>query len=326
MYGQNEDSIQQKERLMAEETGEITADQLLAAAQEHDAAVEAGETPEVQVLTEEPEPEETPPPELPQEDGGEEVSPPDQDAEISSSLKEEQPGKVADKKQSKYAKNQARLEKSWTGVNEAKERNKQDAAQLQQQAQSLETQRQQMITQQGYRDEHGHTADDYEVAAKGFEDDGDINLAQSARAKAKELGVNENHAKASASQAQYQQAWEAKRQELMTRNPELNDMSNPLTQKAQAMLQNNPSLTASPDGMEMAVKMAKLEMKSGNTEESATKLLELQQKYNKLEKKTSVQGGFTGEKLNGAKGFEDMDDSEQEKFLRQAAMVHDDSL
>ena len=311
---------------MAEETGDITADQLLAAAQEHDAAVEAGETPEVQVVTEEPEVEETPPPELPQEEGEEEVSPPDQDAEISSSLKEEQPEKVADKKQSKYAKNQARLEKSWTGVNEAKEKNKELEAQLQQQAQELETQRQQMIAQQGYRDEHGHTAKDYEEAAQGFEDEGDINLAQSARAKAKELGATEDHAKASASQAQYNQAWEAKRQELMTRNPELNDMSNPLTQKAQAMLQNNPSLTASPDGLEMAVKMARLEMESGGTEESATKLLELQEKYNKLEKKTSVQGGFTGEKLNGEKGFEDMDDGEQEKFLRQAAMAHDDSL
>ena len=326
MRGQDEDSIQQKERLMSEENGDQMADQLLAAAQEYDAAVEAGETPEVEVINEEPEVEETPPTELPQEDGEEEAKPPDQDAEISSSLKEEQPEKVADKKQSKYAKNQARLNKTWAGVNEAKEQNKQDAAMLKQQAQELETQRQQLIAQQGYRDEHGHTAKDYEEAAKGFEDEGDTNLAESARAKAKELGATEDHAKASASQAQFNQAWEAKRQELMTRNPELNDMSNPLTQKAQAMLQSNPSLTASPDGLEMAVKMARLEMESGNTEESATKLLELQEKYNKLEKKTSVQGGFTGEKLNGAKGFDDMNDGEQEKFLRQAAMAHDDSL
>ena len=310
---------------MAEETGEITADQLLAAAQEHDAAVEAGETPEVEILPEEPDVEETPSP--PQEEGEEEVSPPDQDAEISSSLKEEQPGKVADeKKQSKYAKNQARLGKAWTGVNEAKEQNKQDAAFLQQQGKELENQRQQLIAQQGYRDEHGHTAKDYEEAAQGFEEEGDISLAQSALAKAKELGAAEDQARVSVTQNQYQQAWEAKRRELMTRIPELNDMSNPLTQKAQAMLQNNPSLTASPDGLEMAVKMARLEMGSGNSEESATKLLELQEKYNKLEKKTSVQGGFTGEKLNGVKGFVDMNDEEQEKYLRQAAMAHDDLL
>ena len=146
---------------MAEENGDQMADQLLAAAQEYDTAVEAGETPEVQVINEEPETEEAPPPEPPQEDGEEEVKPPDQDAGISSSLKEEQPEKVADKKQSKYAKNQARLEKSWTGVNEAKEKNKQVEAQLQQQTQELENQRQELIAQQGYRDEHGHTAKDY---------------------------------------------------------------------------------------------------------------------------------------------------------------------
>ena len=106
---------------MAEENGDQMADQLLAAAQEYDAAVEAGETPEVEILPEEPDVEETPPP--PQEDGEEEVKPPDQDAGISSSLKEEQPEKVADKKQSKYAMNQDRLEKSWTVVNAAKEKN-----------------------------------------------------------------------------------------------------------------------------------------------------------------------------------------------------------
>jgi len=154
----------------------------------------------------------------PQEDGEEEVKPPDQDAGTSSSLKEEQPEKVADKKQSKYAKNQARLNKTWTEVNADKERIKQATTQLQQQHQELENQRQRLIAQQGYRDEHGHTAKDYEEAAQGFEEEGDINLAKSALAKAKELGAAEEQARVSVSQAQFNQAWEAKRQELMTRS------------------------------------------------------------------------------------------------------------
>ena len=63
---------------MAEETGDITADQLLAAAREYDAAVEAGEQPEVEILPEpEPETEETPP--EPQQEEVEESPPPDQD-------------------------------------------------------------------------------------------------------------------------------------------------------------------------------------------------------------------------------------------------------
>ena len=305
---------------MPEESGEVTAETLLAAAQEYDTAVEAGETPSVEVETVEPE--------KVADVEGETLPEPEGDSvdESRSSLKEEQPQRVADKKQSKYAKNQARLEKSWTGVNEAKEQNKQDAAFLQQQGKVLENQRQQLIAQQGYRDEHGHTAKDYEEAATGFGEDGEIRLAESARAKAKELGAAEGQAKANVSQTQHDQAWEAKRQDLMTRYPKLRDNANPLTQKAQAMLQNNPSLTASPDGLEMAVKMAKLEMASDNSNEAAEQLNELQEKYNKLEKKTSVTGGFTSERPDGEKAFDDMSDDEQEGFLLRAAMAHDDNL
>jgi hypothetical protein len=242
-------------------------------------------------------------------------------------LKEEQPEEVADEiEQSKYAKNQARLKKTWTGVNEVKEQNKQDTARLQQQAQELELQRQQLAAQNGYRDDKGFTAEDYEDAAVRLDDEGDTGLAEDARSKAKELNVASEQAKVNARQAQYNQAWDAKRQELMNRIPKLRDNNDPLTQKAMALLQQNPSLTASPDGLELSVKWAKLEMESGNTEEAATKFDELQKKYNKLEKKTSVQGGFTAEKLDGARSFEDMDMESQEKYLIDAAMHLDNDM
>ena len=311
---------------MAEENGDITADQLLAAAREHDAAVESGEQPEVEILPEpEPETEETPP--EPQQEEAGESPPPDQDTGNSSSLKEEQPEGVADeKKQSKYAKNQARLKKTWTGVNEVKEQNKQDAAQLQKQAQELELQRQQFAAQNGYRDEDGYSAEDYEDLSDKLAEDGNKQHAKDARAKAKELTVASEQAKLNVHQAQYNQAWDAKRQELMNRIPKLRDNNDPLTKKAMALLQQNPSLTASPDGLELSVKLAKLEMESGNSGEAATKFDELQKKYNKLEKKTSVQGGFTAEKLDGARSFEDMDMESQEKYLIEAAMHLDNDM
>jgi len=311
---------------MAEETSDPIADQLLAAAREHDAAVESGKQPEVEILPElEPETEETPP--EPQQEAAEESPPSDQDTGNSSSLKEEQPEEVADeKKQSKYAKNQARLEKTWTGVNEVKEKNKQVEAQLQQQAQELELQRQQLAAQNGYRDEDGYSAEDYEDAADRLAEDGNKQHAKDARSKAKELKVASEQAKVDAHQAQYNQAWNAKRQEMMNRIPKLRDNNDPLTKKAMALLQQNPSLTASPDGLELSVKLAKLEMSSGSSEEAATKFEELQKKYNKLEKKTSVQGGFTAEKLDGARSFEDMDMESQEKYLIDAAMHLDNDM
>lgn len=311
---------------MAEETGDITADQLLAAAQEYDASVEAGEQPEVEILPEpEPETEETPPG-LQQEEV-EEPPPPDQDAQNSSSLTEAQPEEVADeKKQSKYAKNQARLGKAWTGVNEAKEQNKQDAALLQKQVQELEIQRQQLAAQSGYRDDKGFTAEDYEDAAVRLDNEGDTGLAEDARSKAGELKEASEQAKINSFKAERDQAWEVKRQELMTNNPDLRDNSKPITQKAMSLLQQFPSLTSGPDGLDLSVQMAKLSLESGNTEDAASKFDELQKKYNKLEKKTSVQGGFTAEKLDGARSFEDMDMESQEKYLIDAAMHLDNDM
>jgi len=311
---------------MAEETGDITADQLLAAAQEYDASVEAGEQPEVEILPEpEPETEETPP--EPQQEEVEESPPPDQDTGNSSSLTEEQPEEVADeKKQSKYAKNQARLGKAWTGVNEAKEQNKQDAALLEKQRQELEIQRQQLAAQNGYRDEDGFTAEDYEDAAVRLADDGKTDYAKDARAKAKELKAASEQAKINSFKAERDQAWEAKRQELMTSNPDLRDNNKPITQKAMSLLQQFPSLTSGPDGLDLSVQMAKLALESGNTKEAAAKFDELQKKYNKLEKKTSVQGGFTAEKLDGARSFEDMDMESQEQYLLDAAMHLDNEM
>jgi len=312
---------------MTEESGDTTADQLLAAAQEYDAAVEAGKLPEVEILPEEPEPEteETPP--EPQREEVEESPPPDQDTGISGSLKEEQPEGVADgKEQSKYAKNQVRLNKAWTDVNADKERVKEATAQLQQQHQELEYQRQQLAAKNGYRDDKGYTAEDYEDAAVRLDDEGDTGLAGDARDKAGELKVASEQAKVTAYQMQRDQAWETKRQELMTRIPDLRDNSKPLTQKAMALLQQYPSLTAGPDGLELSVEWAKLALESGNSEEAATKFDELQQKYNKLEKKTSVQGGFTAEKLDGARSFEDMDMEDQEKYLIDAAMHLDNDM
>ena len=311
---------------MAEEAGDITADQLLAAAQEHDAAVEAGEQPEVEILPEpEPETEETPPGS--QQEEVEESPPPDQDTGNSSSLKEEQPEEVADgKEQSKYAKNQVRLNKAWTGVNEAKEQNKQLEAQLQKQAEELEIQRQKIAAQSGYRDEEGFTAEDYEDAAVRLDDDGKTDYAKDARAKAEELKKASEQAKVDVYKTQRDQAWEAKRQELMTNNPDLRDNNKPITQKAMSLLQQFPSLTSGPDGLDLSVQMAKLALESGNTKEAAAKFDELQKKYNKLEKKTSVQGGFTAEKLDGARSFEDMDMEAQEKYLIDAAMHLDNDM
>ena len=47
---------------------------------------------------------------------------------------------------------------------------------------------------------------------------------------------------------------------------------------------------------------------------------------NKLEKKLSVDGGFTSDKLEGEKGFDDLSMEEQESYLLKAATQLDDTM
>ena len=60
-----------------------------------------------------------------------------------------------------------------------------------------------------------------------------------------------------------------------------------------------------------------------NEERTLSALLE---KLDKLEKITSVDGGYSSDKPSGDKGFDDLSDNEQESYLRRAAAQLDDSM
>ena len=108
---------------MPEESGEVTAEQMLAAAQQYDAAVEAGETPEVVIQTEEPKEEvqdESPP--EPAEEAVQEPETEEQNAdEQVSSLTEGEAPEAKEQPKSKWAKNEERKTSSWKHINAEKE-------------------------------------------------------------------------------------------------------------------------------------------------------------------------------------------------------------
>ena len=318
---------------MPEESGDTTAEALLAAAQEYDTAVEAGETPSISVVEEEPKKEvqeETP---VPQESTeAEEEKPPETEGdnvdEPDSSLTDGEAPEGEKSSKSKYARNRERLDKTWAGVNEAKEANKREAAQLAEAKAHLERDRATAMAQGGYRDEHGHTAKDYEEAAKGFEEEGDTHLRDSALAKAKELQTMEAEAVQQVQMDKYTQDWKAGRQALEKEIPEITDSKSDLTIAANEILKANPDLFHLPEakGLRQAVDMARYKLKADQADASQTEVKELSDKLTKLEKKTSVTGGFTSERPDGEAAFDDMSDDEQEGFLRRAAMAHDEGL
>ena len=311
---------------MSEESGEVTADQMLAAAKQYDAAVEAGETPEVVIQTEEPKEEvqDESPPELTEEAVKEpETEGQDADEQVSSLTEGEAP-EAKEQPKSKWAKNEERKTSSWKQINAEKEEIKRQREELLKVSEELKGRQAALDAGKAYRDEKGFTAEDYENAAKRLKEEGDDDLASDAKERAEEVRTEAEKSQQEREVKKQMSAFESKRQELMQKHEDLRDVNSDLTKAANAILQQYPSM-ANADGLENAVKIAQLQMKAAGAEKSETQVKELTDKLNKLEKKMSVSGGFTSEKVDGGRSFDDLSEKEQEAHLLKAAMNFDDA-
>ena len=311
---------------MSEESGDTTAEQMLAAAKQYDAAVEAGETPEVVIQTEEPKEEvqDESPPETTEEAVKEpETEGQDADEQVSSLTEGEAP-EAEEQPKSKWAKNEERKTSSWKHINAEKEEIKRQREELLKVAEELKGRQADLDDGKAYRDEKGFTAEDYENAAKRLTEEGDDDLASDAKERAKEVRTEADKSQQEREVKKQHGAFESKRQELMQKHEDLRDVNSELTKAANAILQQYPSM-ANADGLEHAVNIAQLQMKAAGAEKSETQVEELTNKLNKLEKKMSVSGGFTSEKVDGGRSFDDLSEKEQEAHLLKAAMNFDDA-
>jgi len=311
---------------MSEESGDTTAEQMLAAAKQYDAAVEAGETPEVVIQPEEPKEEvqDESPPELTEEAVKEpEAEGQDADEQVSSLTEGEAP-EVKEQPKSKWAKNEERKTSSWKHINAEKEEIKRQREELLKVAEELKGRQADLDDGKAYRDEKGFTAEDYENAAKRLTEEGDDDLASDAKERAGEVRTEANKSQQEREVKKQYSVFESKRQELMQKHEDLRDVNSELTKAANAILQQYPSM-ANADGLEHAVNIAQLQMKAAGAEKSETQVKELTDKLNKLEKKMSVSGGFTSEKVDGGRGFDDLSEKEQEAHLLKAAANFDDA-
>ena len=317
---------------MPEESGEVTAEQLLAAASEYDNAVAVGETPEVEIQTEEPKEEvqdESPP-----EPAEETVQEPETevlnstednaDKQVSSLTEGEAPEVQEQPKKSKWEKNEERKASSWKQINAEKEEIKRQREALLKEAEELKSRKVDLDEGKAYRDEKGFTAEDYENAAKRLKEEGDDDLASDAIDRAKEVRAEGDKVQQQMVAKKHWDAFESKRQELMQKHSELSKPDSELTQKANAILTEHPSMQSAA-GLEQAVKIAQLQIKAASAESSEAQVKELTDKLTKLEKKMSVNGGFTNERVDGERSFDDLSEEEQTEYLRRAAMEADNA-
>jgi hypothetical protein len=318
---------------MPEESGELTAETLLAAAQEYDTAVEAGEQPVVEFTATEPKPElEETPPEEPTETAeaepdaeGQDVDEPESSLTVGETPEEED---KPQKSESKWAKNEARKNKSWKAINAGKEENKRIREELDDMKGQLQEKQTDMDEGKAYRDEKGFTAEDYESAAVRLREEGDADLAEDAEEKAKSVLDEGRKADQDRSVRDANRQWELARDDLYKEMPELKDSSSELTQTANGILKEHPNLMYLPEGQGLrhAVQVAQWKVAASKTDKSQAEVKELTDKLNKLEKKMSVGGGFTSEKLDSDKTFDDLSLDDQESYLLKAAAAHDDAL
>ena len=313
---------------MPEESGEVTAETLLAAAGQYDAAIEAGEQPEVNVLSDgKPEPEEETPPEEPAEVAEPESEEQNVDEPESSLTEGETPEEEDEPQKSKWAKNEARKSKSWKDINSQKEELKREREELEAMKGQLHERQTDMDDGRAYRDDKGFTAEDYENAAIRLKEEGDDDLAKDAELRAKEVLEEGKKADNNRALKEAQSQWEAVRDDLYKEMPELKDNNSALTQTANGILKEHPDLMYLPNGQGLrhAVQVAKWKVAASKTDKSQAEVKELTDKLNKLEKKMSVGGGFTSDKLDGDKTFDDLSMEEQEDYLLKAAGQLDDS-
>jgi len=325
---------------MPETTVDMTAEQLLSAAREADAAtgmIEPESIPPVEVAEEpeskpegepaEADPEVPPEPqeeiEIPAPETPEPAVEPDKDAETGEKTLDEGE-KPEPKAGSKWAKNRARQEKTWNAINERKTEQDKRESELVELQQDLERQREKLADQTEYRDAEGYTAQDYEGAAKEFKESGEEQFAREAGEKASEVREKERVYKTESKVKSDREMADKTRDKVMAgllnKHPELKDANSELTTVSNAILQQYPILQYDPHGPQYAVDVAQLRLKAQKAENLESELGDLTEKYEKLEKKTAVTGGFTPEKPDGAPaGFDDLPSEDQEKYLRDAA-------
>jgi hypothetical protein len=231
---------------------------------------------------------------------------------------EAKPGeKPDDKPKSRYEKARERQERTWAEVNAEKDAIRKEREAFAAEREKFEREREE-IKAQREKAEGEFTPDQYESAAKRFEDEGKFDLADLARKKAQDLRSNPPAAQAVA----VRQHQEAQKREWALKAgqefPELAKDRSPLQQRVAQLFQSDPELKAHPKGIYLAARLASLEAEAAQGKTQAVRVSELEKelglakaRVQELEGLTAPGGPGSAPSLGGAKSFEQMSDAEQ---------------
>jgi hypothetical protein len=218
---------------------------------------------------------------------------------------------------SRFAKEQQRKQQTWAEVNAQKE--------------ALKVERADFVRQKGEfqkmldESEQEFTPEQFEEAAKQFDEKGNLEMAEAARNKAKQLRQNPDPKAVSrkARMDERKKQTEAQTKEWTLKAgvdfPGLAKNASPLQVRVAELLREDPDFKAHPKGIYVAARIASLEAVAASVPGKDKELAQLRQKVSDLEKATSPGGEGGPTQLPSEKSFEQMSSDEQLGALERQA-------
>jgi len=314
---------------MSDET--MSADAMLALANDHDAGVDIDSQPREQTQNKN----ESASVEQDSSNEGsasKEVNGGEQDdvgtsskSETDSKAKQKEGDKPKDQK-SKFAQDQNRKTKTWEQINAEKEAIRAEREAVRREREEWIKQREQstVADTNSFRDEKGYTAEDYEAAAKEFDADGDSQLAKAARAKADGVRKTVSVKQQQVQQERFTKTWADNFNKLSEKETWLKDQSSNEYKRTVELLQRIPILTTLPNGLAHAVELMKLQDTAGRYQSVEAENKSLKEQLNKLQQKTAIGKSVpAGQLKTEEKDFSRLSMKEQRDALMRATREFD---
>ena len=237
--------------------------------------------------------------------------------------KKEGEQKPPEKEPSKYEKAKQREADAWKKIQVTKaEQDAREQRLAERERQQPQQPRQPGDQQGAAKDERGFTAADYEAVAKGFDDEGDAEMAKVTREKAAALKQQDAGAQHDAQQQGQQQHIERARHAdlsaVIQADPEYGDPKSPKAREMAQFLGEHPFLDMVPDSFSKAKQVLDLRREAGRVKPLTEENTKLKAEVARLTKLTSINGGSPALPA-GTKRFEDMTMEQQRDYLRRDA-------
>lgn len=252
--------------------------------------------------------------------------------DVGTSSKSENDSKAKQKEEkpkdqkSKFAQDQNRKTKTWEQINAEKEaiRAEREAVRREREEWSKQREQSSVADTNSFRDEKGYTAEDYEAAAKEFDADGDSQLAKAARAKADGVRKSVSVKQQQVQQERFTKTWADNFNKLSEKETWLKDQSTPEYKRTVELLQRIPILTTLPNGLAHAVELMKLQDTAGRYQSVEAENKALKEQLNKLQQKTAIGKSVpAGQLKTEEKDFSRLSQKEQRDALMRAAREFD---